>query len=124
MKLTSSDVNLLELRPVRNVSWEVSDKEQVVLLIPKFKSRFAVKYILPMFAKPNFRIKLDEYGSFLWHQFDGQTTVQQIGDRMKTNFGDAVEPVFDRIGRFLQSLEKEKFILLSRSASPDQPCLN
>lgn len=118
-----AEVNLLELCPVRNVSWEMAEQEQVVLLIPKFKSRFAVKYIMPMLAKPNFRIKLDAYGSFLWQRFDGDTPVRRIAESMKDTFGESVEPVYDRIGKFIRALEKEKFILIP-TATSGQPCLN
>jgi hypothetical protein len=105
-------VNLLDLRPRRVVKWETEANGTVVLIIPKFKNRFAVRWFVPMLAKPNVRLKLDAYGSFVWNHCDGRTTVSAIGERMRSEFGSAVEPVYDRIALFLGRLDKEHFLSL------------
>lgn len=110
---TKEKINLLELAPTRNVQWESADNQMVVLLIPKFKNRFTVKYLQPLLAKKHFHLKLDTYGSFVWNQLDGITTVMKIADNMKEHFGESVEPVYERVGKFIHMLQREKFISLN-----------
>ncbi|HLE33401.1 MAG TPA: PqqD family protein [Bacteroidota bacterium] len=111
-KKTIEPRNLLALKPRRTVEWEEGENGRVVILFPKFRNKFLVAWLLPMLSKKNFRIKLDAYGSFLWRLFDGSTSVEEMGARMEREFGRDAEPVFDRIGKFLRKLEKEKFIAL------------
>ena len=115
MKTKSSaqrEVNLLQLIPEKNIGWEKDSEGLVVLLKPKFQHPFLQKHVLPKLKRPHYKVKLDEIGSFLWIHCDGLLTVQNIADRMAKHFGDKVEPLYERIGLFLQSLEKNKFIRL------------
>lgn len=110
---TQEKANLLELTPTRNVQWEAAENQMVVLLIPKFKNRFTVKYFEPFLSKKHFRLKLDTFGSFVWNQLDGNATVMEISDKMKAHFGESVEPVYERVGKFIHMLQREKFITLN-----------
>ena len=107
-------VNLLELKPVRNLNWETLDDQRVALLIPKFRNRLAVKWLLPVLSKPQIRLKLDAYGSFVWSRCDGRTSVEEIGEAMSEKFGEALDPLYERIGKFLRKLEHEKFLVLKK----------
>jgi len=109
---TTEAINLLELKPLRNLHWEEREQGCVVLLIPKLKNRHLVKWLTPLLAKPNFRARLDTYGSFFWQQCDGNTTVLEIGERMKEKFHEPVEDMYDRIGKFVQKLVRDEFIIL------------
>jgi hypothetical protein len=103
-------VNLLELKPVRLIAWEKTGDGRITLIYPKFRSRFLRKHLLPLLAKPNFRIMLDDYGSFIWQRCNGSTHVRQIATEMQATFGDHVEPVYERIGLFLKRMESDGFI--------------
>lgn len=105
-------INLLDLKPRQNIAWEAGENGRIVLLVPKFRNKFLVTYLVPRLSKPNIRVKLDEFGSFVWNNCDGTTPVADIGKRMKAQFGESVEPVYDRIGAFLRKLEKEKFLII------------
>jgi hypothetical protein len=107
-------INLLELRPARNLEWVTLEDQRVTLLIPKFRNRFAAKWFLPLLAKPHFRLKLDAYGSFVWNLCDGETTVEVMGQRMSAQFGEAVDSFYERIGKFLQKLERENFLIIKK----------
>jgi hypothetical protein len=120
-KKTIEPRNLLTLKPRRAVEWVEGDNGLVVILFPKFRNRFLVSWLLPMLSKKNFRIKLDAHGSFLWRQFDGSTNVEEMGARMGREFGKDAEPVFDRIAKFLQKLEKEKFIVMEDGQQTERP---
>jgi hypothetical protein len=103
-------LNLLDLKPLRNVPSETAEDERVILIYPKFRSAFLQKYLLPWLAKPDFRIRLDAYGSFIWQRCDGKTDVAKIAEEMLAKFGSPVEPVYERIGLFLRRLESDQFI--------------
>lgn len=107
-------LNLLELRPERSAEWETGEDGRVVLLIPKFRNPFMVRWVLPMLSSKAFRVKLDAFGSFVWKACDGSSTVAQLGEQMRREFGESAEPVFERIGKFLNKLEREEFIRIRR----------
>ena len=104
------EINLLDLAPVKNIRWEKTEEELVVLLKPKFQHPFLRKHLLPRLKRPYFKVKLDAVGSFVWEQCDGKRTVQEIAQNLKERFGEEVEPLYDRIALFLQNLEKNRFI--------------
>lgn len=105
-------VNLLELKPARNLQSETGEKGEIILLVPKFHNRYLVKYIMPHIRKPYFRIKLDEYGSFIWNFCDGNTTVGEISDGMRKKFGDNFDTTYERIGKFVNQLVRDKFLMI------------
>jgi hypothetical protein len=109
--MNAAPLNLLELKPVRNVGWETDPDGRAVLLIPKFRSALMQKWVLPLLAKPNFRVKLDAHGSYIWQQCDGQTLIGEIAEKMLTAFGPEIEPVNERIAAFIRKLEREAFLI-------------
>jgi hypothetical protein len=112
-------LNLLELRPVRLMAWEQADDGRAVVLVPKFRNPFLVRWLLPFFSRRDFRVKLDRIGSFVWERCDGDTAVGQITALMTQAFGAEAEPVYERIGAFLSRLEREGFISIKASTPPE-----
>lgn len=106
-----SPVNLLPLIPDRNIPSEKTADGNYILLKTKYRHPWMVKHVLPRLKSPHYKIKLDEVGSFIWKHCDGERTVQEIGEKLKENFGDNVEPLYDRLGLFFQNLEKNKLII-------------
>lgn len=104
------EVNLLDLIPEQKIQFEESSDGLIILLKPKFKNKLLVKYLLPQIKKPNFKIKLDQFGSFVWKQCDGINTVEQIAKLLQDHFKEDIEPVYDRLSLFMQSLVKHQFI--------------
>lgn len=105
-------INLLELRPMRNIKWETGEQDQVVLLVPKFRSGFLARWVQPRLSRPYYRVKLDAYGSFIWNACDGNRTVSEIADVMKDKFKENLESLYDRIGKFVRRLDESKFVLI------------
>jgi hypothetical protein len=103
-------INLLDLIPEKNIEWEKNEEGLIVLLKPKFKNPFLAKHLLPRLKNPYYRIKLDAMGSFIWELCDGHSAVKELGKSLKDKFKDKVEPLYDRLGLFLQNLEKNHFI--------------
>ncbi len=56
------------------------------------------------------RIRLDDVGSFAWKHLDGARTVAEVGDLMKEEFGERVEPVEERLGNLVWMLRREGFL--------------
>ncbi len=103
-------LNLLELKPQRKVKWDAADENSVMLLVPKFKNAFLRKWLVPWLKQPDFRVRLDEFGSFVWLHCDGSTDVGAIADSLSRKFGPAVEPLYERLEKYLKKLEREDFI--------------
>jgi hypothetical protein len=104
------ELNLLELVPEKNIEWTKTEEGLVCLLKPKFQLPILKKHLLPRLKHPHYKINLDKIGSLFWVNCDGTRTVKEIANRMKAALGDEVEPLYERITLFLQSLEKNKFI--------------
>ncbi|HNR66793.1 MAG TPA: PqqD family protein [bacterium] len=104
--------NLLDLQPQHNVRWEVSEDQRVALIIPRIGHPFLRKLFNPLMKNPDLRIFLDEYGSWVWQLIDGKKTVYQLGELLEGHFGEATQPVFERLGLFINQLARNRFVLL------------
>lgn len=56
------------------------------------------------------RIRLDEFGTFAWLQFDGRCTAGEIAERMRARYGPSVEPIEQRLGAFIRLLRREGLV--------------
>jgi hypothetical protein len=107
------DRNLLDLKPLRNLGWEEGENDAVVLLIPKFRHSWMRKWVVPHLKLPDFHVKTDRLGSFVWRKCDGNSTVLEISDAMGREFGADFDPTHDRICRFIRQLAKNDCIILN-----------
>lgn len=91
-------------------SWEADQKGMVTVHVVNkgFYHLLAQK----LFKRPRIsHIKLDEYGSFVWQQMDGQRTIYDISHPVKEKFGKDAEPVLERLVQFFRILYRNKFIV-------------
>ena len=102
--------SLLELIPAHNLPFEQSDDKKVTIIQPKFTNKFMVKYVMPRMKQPNFKVSLDEFGSHIWAQIDGQRTIGEIGENLQDAFGEKVDPLWGRLTQFFVQLNNLKFI--------------
>jgi hypothetical protein len=109
---TTHNDSFFDLIPTRNLKWEDSDNGRIVLIVPKFRNRIAVKYFLPILPKPNMRVYLDAFGSYVWECCDGAQSIKNIAGKLREKFGASVEPADERTGQFIRLLTKEHFITL------------
>jgi hypothetical protein len=112
----SEPKNLYELKPVRLVEWERDGLNRVTLVVPKFRRGVLSRILQPRLRRPFFRVKLDEFGSFVWLASDGLTTIRTMGEQMQAKFGETVEPLYDRLARFLHQLEDSKLVAFAPSS--------
>ena len=105
--------NFLELKPQKNesIGWSADEKGMVTLEIVNkgFFNKIAQKF----FKKPKISyVHLDENGSFIWPIIDGESNVITIAQKVKEHFGDAAEPLYERLVKYFQILESYGFIKL------------
>lgn len=103
--------NLLDLTPRREVAWEQGEDGSVTLVRerPRVRSpRSLGRWVSFMMAPP--RIRLDDVGSYTWLRMDGATDVRELAEMVRTEFGDRVEPVGQRLGQLVRVLRRERFV--------------
>ncbi len=105
-----SEVNYLELTPVRNYNHIVEDINKVSVLIPRFTNKILVKYLVPRLKSPDIKVKLDKFGSAAWLKADGNRNVQTICDELLSEFGEEINPVIERVTKFYSQLYQYQFI--------------
>ncbi len=109
-KSALSEVNMLELTPVRIYCEETDTEGNVIVLIPKFKNKFFVKYLVPKMKGPNFKLKLDKFGSSVWMLINGQDKIKFIAEELVKKHGDEIQPIYDRLPKFITMLYSNKLI--------------
>jgi hypothetical protein len=103
-------VNLLDLAPKRRAEWE-EQESRVVVLRPEPTTTGARLWIDRLLHQLSARrIRLDEYGSCVWRHVDGQRTVADIAAVLRDQFGDAVEPAEERVGKLIQVFHREELV--------------
>ncbi len=55
-------------------------------------------------------IHLDEHGSFVWQCIDGNKAILALGEEVKAQFGDAAEPLYERLATFFKILDSYGFV--------------
>lgn len=55
-------------------------------------------------------VHLDEHGSFVWQCIDGNKTILALGEEVKAQFGDAAEPLYERLATFFKILDSYGFV--------------
>ena len=103
-KRKKPEINLLDLIPETNYTWETDKENLVVVLIPKVRNAFLARWLLPRFKNPYYRLSLDEHGSFAWNQCNGTISIKEIADRMGKKFGEDFDPDYERTGKFFRQL--------------------
>ncbi len=104
------ELNLLELTPYRFYGEETDNEGNVIVLIPKFKNKFLVKHLLPRMKSKNFKLKLDKFGSEVWLLLNGENKVKFIAEELVKKFGDEIQPIYDRLPKFMTMLYTNKLI--------------
>ena len=64
-----------------------------------------------LFRRPKVsHIHLDEMGSFVFPLIDGKRTVLDIADLVGAHFGEAANPLYERLAKYMQILRNNGFI--------------
>ena len=107
--------NYLEFVPMREpgLAWTAGEKGIVTLQIENkgFFNKLAQKF----FKKPPISyVHFDEFGSFVWQITDGKRDIAELGEDVKTKFGEKAEPLYPRLAKFFQILDSYGFAELKK----------
>lgn len=102
--------NYLDLTPICAKKHLIGDDEKVTVLIPKFTNKFVVERIVPKLKHPDMKLNLDEIGSAVWLLMDGKKKVKEIALELSQKFGDKIQPVDERLTKFLTQLYEQRLI--------------
>jgi hypothetical protein len=64
-------------------------------------------------------VKLDKIGTFVWQAIDGRSSVYEIGQKMKEEFGKSCEPVYDRLIMYLRYLIRMGWVAMGKTDQPN-----
>ena len=86
---------------------------RVILLIPRYPT-FAGKLFGKLLRRSaHIKVKLDELSSGVWDLVDGSRTVREIGEKIKSRYGESVEPLYPRLMEFLEILLRNNFVRIT-----------
>jgi len=111
---SKKEMNLLEMIPARTCKWtrQKNDQQLIRILKPRFDTELGKKIGKKLKIKKNYNINLDEYGTAVWRLCDGKLTVHEIGEHLRTQFGEDIEPLYPRLAAFLRILKSNDVIIL------------
>jgi hypothetical protein len=100
--------NFLLKRPVGRLNVAANRDERCLVIKSNHRlSKWAARFL----KKPaQTYLHLDEEGAFVWSHCNGEYTVGEIVDQMRTEFGPEAEPVLERLIVFLRILLGKELI--------------
>lgn len=112
----NSEKNFLDYIPVRNIDWK-KDEEGTVYLVKERTKNKLLKKLIDWFKRDQyFYIHLDDLGTAAWLAIDGKRTVLQISHVMRTQLGDDVVQIEQRVSHFMGMMKRNEFIKLQHPA--------
>ncbi|MDU3803156.1 PqqD family protein [Paraclostridium bifermentans] len=104
MKNNEEVLNLV-FKKSENIEYEVSSDGIVTILEKqdhKVQNFFRkLKFKIPMYKK----MELDEYGSFIFLQIDGEKNVKELGIKLEEKYGEESHPLYERLLLFLNHID-------------------
>ena len=102
--------NYLEQVPRRNPDFAWKEDEKGFVTVDMIHRGLFDKLAQTLFVTPKVsHIHLDAFGSFVWKQIDGERDLVEIGRLVKEEFGDKAEPLYERLAKFVDTLENSHF---------------
>jgi len=114
------EANYLALRPVACHRHETDEEGNLFVIVPKFKNKWLIKFLVPPWKSPHFRIKLDEQGSAVWQCINGKRNVEEICEMVSEKLGEKIQPAEERVTKFLSLLYKQGFITFAELTGLDE----
>lgn len=118
MKKQKTKQNLLDLVPCRSPKFnsEIDEKGMATIFV---ENKGLFNFIAQkLFGKPRIsQIHLEEFGSFIWQQIDGNRTVNEIGELVHQQFGEKADPLYPRLSMYIKTLVSHGFIELQETSA-------
>ncbi len=99
-----------EHHPVHLLEWTDTDDGRVTVLLPKYGTGRLGRWLSGRLSGAYCRIRLDEYGSFVWKRCDGERTVREIADALLGKTREPLEDLRVRLGLFLYQMRRRGMI--------------
>jgi hypothetical protein len=103
--------NYLDLVPQINEGLNWNKDENGIVTLEIENTGFFNTVAQKLFKKPKVSyIHLDENGSFIWPELNGEKNIIDLGVLVKEHFGEKAEPLYERLTKYIQILESYGFI--------------
>jgi len=112
-KKIDKNANFLKLVPYKNMNqkWELKDDGLVRIIV--MRDGLVDRAVRMFFKTPKeMKIDLDAQGSCVWKSIDNYRNIEEIGKLLIKDFGDKAEPLYQRLGTYINILRNNKFIKL------------
>ena len=87
------------------VEFKLEGENQNVVVYIKQDKKLQKFFRKLKFKIPEYKtIKFDEYSSSVFKLIDGKTTIYEIGIKLQEQYGDGVEPLYERLVTFIEYL--------------------
>jgi hypothetical protein len=116
----SRQISYLDKVPSRAIEHEEGDDGRLTLLRPKFTRGPLAWWLQPRMKYKYFRVHLDDIGTATWRAIDGERNVGQIADLLYEEFGERIEPRYDRMSRFIDTLARSAMVTIERPAAAEK----
>ena len=109
-KSKKNEKNYLDFIPVKNPDIEYeTDENGIVTVFIEWKG-FYHRIAQKIFRRPRVSdIKMDKYGSFVWHAIDDEKDVHQLSKEMESEF-PKLEKSLSRLIKFLEIMKDNNLI--------------
>ena len=108
--MAKREENLLDMIPEQKCGFRDRDDGTVDVLVPRFGNDWFGRILKRYVKDKPISLHLDDIGTAVWRLCDGRRSVYEIGGSLKEEFGDRIEPVYDRLGMFLHQAKKAGII--------------
>lgn len=101
----NEDVLNIVFKKNENTEYKVNDNDIVTILEKqdrKIQRLFRkLKFKIPMYKK----VELDEYGSYIFLQINGDKNVKELGEILELKYGEKSHPLYERLLLFLNHID-------------------
>lgn len=112
MSKKKSELNYLDLVPAHNPANSHTEDDEGIIKIIVTRRGLYDRLAQKLFRVPaSTDIALDTYGSYIWKLINGKRTVFGISQHVREQFGDAAEPLLDRLVKFFAILKNNELII-------------
>lgn len=108
--MTKKVRNLYELVPEQKHPFETLDDGTVEVLLPRYGGSRVGRMLGGIFNNKPVRVRLDELGTSVWRLCDGEHSVRDIGESIHREFGETIEPLYERLRSFLEQMRRNDLI--------------
>lgn len=116
MMKKNKNTNFLDMIPIKRdkLRTKITDEGRLQIIVPR---KGLLDKIVRLFLKTprTMKIDLDDIGTWVWNSIDNKRNMGQIGEILKKEFGDQIEPVYERLAIYMKTLENNKFIKIQKT---------